>query len=129
MPLVQRHDAERSHGVEALVERSKVHQTPLASAKLYWRDFIFAWLEPVILLIIWPILGALDLLANSRNALIVFLLVVIPAFWFADHKARRPLRSGQIPKSHFILWAMIIPFAIWTALIALIFVLLHIMGE
>jgi hypothetical protein len=92
------------------------------SARLYWRSFIYAWLEPVFILVAWPTLGAFGLLSTSRSAAISLFVVIAPTFFFADYKARRPLREGKVTRLHYVVWATLIPFAIWVALLSLIFV-------
>ncbi|HMI38113.1 MAG TPA: hypothetical protein VK505_10870 [Steroidobacteraceae bacterium] len=119
----------RTLGGMGVIDSASIFPSLGASARLYWRSFIYAWLAPVFVLIVWPLLGVLGALSTKLSAVISFLIVIVPTMMFANYKARRPLQDGKIPRVHFVIWANLVPFVVWVTLLSIIFVPLLILGD
>jgi hypothetical protein len=83
------------------------------AATQQWRHFIWMWLWPVFFYTSWLLLGAVETLSTERGTFITFLVVEVPAFVIANHKAGRPRKLGAVTNLQAAFWTMLVPFLIW----------------
>jgi hypothetical protein len=87
-----------------------------ASAQRHWRHFILAWLFPVFLYVSWIALS-LSGLMTPRNELAWLFGLEMPIFFAAGYFAGAPYRRRLVSISHAAFWLVLIPVAIWCALV------------
>ena len=94
----------------------------LQSARLFWREFIGAWLFPLFFL-----LGGVAAERLGHPALF-FWLVAMPLFFWAFARASRPWLRKQVKYWHAVVLGMLLPFAVFALAVYARLVAVHLQG-
>ena len=77
------------------------------TARRFWRHFAPAWVFPVVFLY-----GGVAS-ESLGHALLFFVLVVTPLFFWSFFRSTRPHREKLIPYWHWVFWGVLVPFLVW----------------
>ncbi|WP_342617098.1 hypothetical protein [Rhodoferax sp. GW822-FHT02A01] len=78
------------------------------AVRKHWRNFLFAWVLPLVLLF-----GS-RIAEKAGHLNLFFIFVAMPLFFWSSHIASRPYQKRQITYFHAVVLGLIIPFLVWT---------------
>jgi hypothetical protein len=101
----------------------KVETNIRAAIMAHWKRFIWMWLLPP------AFLASALIPAFSRNPLLFFLAIDLPAFFACYYVASKPVRKREVSVGLGVVLLVVIPFILWAILIFGLFEVAQVLGQ